>query len=111
MTGIDILKDVYALLYMDITGLDNAAKSTARAGINRILEDMGATKVISNLYEEITLPEKRYNALIYGTAMLIAAARGETERSVYFTELYNGCRAEALGSSHRRDDTLPVAFS
>lgn len=111
MTGIDILKDVYALLDMDMSGLDSAAKSTARAGINRILEDMGARRTLNSLYEEIALPENRRDALVYGTAMLICAARGESGSQAYFTELYNGKRAAALGDCCTRRDTLPVSFS
>ena len=110
MTVIDILRDVYALLDMDISALTTAEKNTAVCAINHTLEDMGTKGTVTGLHETIKLSEALRTTLIYGTAMLVTCARGEATRSAYFTELYNSKRGAVLGKNCRRTDALPVCL-
>ena len=111
MTGIDILKEVYALLDMDASKITPAQRATATSAVSRIAQELGGVNPVTGLHQNLGLAQEKLSAMVYGVAMLICAARGDGERAAYFTALYNGKRGKALSNSCCRRDTLPASFS
>lgn len=110
MRGIDILKGAFALLDEDISDIDASKRTAALGFINHIIVDLKLGRPIKNLNEEVKAGGELSSALIYGTAMHLAAAQGNGARQSYFTRLYNRKRTLA-GHNDSRRDVLPVSCS
>ena len=109
MKGHDVYKKVCTLLgYSDFQGDFYNRKSQAVTGmINQIADDLKIGD-IHRLSEEINAGVKQSEALIYGTAMLLALSESDNEKANLFTNLYNAKRSAALCETTRREDVLPV---
>ena len=112
MTGHKIFNDAMKLLgYTDSFGeIDDSTglKQRATAVINRILCDLGEEFSIERLTDKITLSKEKEDALIYGTAMLLALSDNDGGKNKLFAEIYNGKRSVAKGNKSSVTDTMPV---
>ncbi len=110
MTGYDVYKKVCSILgYFDLQEGQTPLHSQAMNDIvNQICTDLKLS-LIENLSEEISNDKKVCEALIYGTAMLMAAALRDSGCSALYSELYNAKRASVLGAACTRADVLPTA--
>lgn len=106
MRAIDVLKNVYLLINEDIP---EGSLAQQLGFINHILSDLGIKGPLCDLNEEIKAQEKLLIAVVYGTAMLLTVAKGDSARQQYFTELYNAKRA-LTGNSQIREDHIPVSL-
>lgn len=112
MKGYKIFDDAMKLLgYTDSFGeIDDSTglKSRATAVINRILSDLNIDVFISKLSDEIRVAKEAEDAIIYGTAMLLALSDNDGGKNKLFADIYNGKRAAVKGSKSLITDTLPV---
>lgn len=108
MRAIDVLKNVYLLIDEEFPE-DTLLKAQNLGFINHILADLGIGGTLCDLNEELGAEEKLLTAVVYGTAMLLTAAKGDSARQQYFTELYNLKRA-IRGSREVREDRIPVSL-
>ncbi len=88
----------------DSTGL----KSRATAVINRILRDLSINTSIVKLSDAIEISKEAEDALIYGTAMLLALSDNDGGKNKLFADIYNGKRAAIKGNKSLITDSLPV---
>lgn len=111
MTGYDLYKKICALLGYSYSNTDANDRRLIR--IQEILEQIALdlkfepTKMLS---EEIIIEAKKKEALIYGTAMMLAASEGDSGNTKMFAQLYNAKRGSALCSKDNVSDTLPTTF-
>ena len=106
MRGIDVLKNVYLLIDED---MPETSLAQQLGFINHVISDLGIKGILCDLNEEVAADEKLLTAVIYGTAMLLTAAKGDGIRQRYFTELYNSKRA-FKGKREVREDRIPVSL-
>jgi len=109
MTGYDIAKKVAALLGYSL----NDEHTTARKDrifhiINRVSEDLNIS-AIDNLTAEITAPAVKIEALIYGSAMMLAVSESDAGHAQIFAQLYSAKRTAALSGTTTREDVLPTS--
>ncbi len=111
MTGYELYKRVCALLGYHYTDKDDDnAKGTAFCGmINQMAEDLKIPE-IKSLSDKIEVPPHKKEALIYGCAMLHAAALNDSGCVKMFSQLYLNKRSKALNETDKREDTLPKPF-
>lgn len=112
MTGHKIFDNAIKLLgYTDSFGeIDDSTglKARATAVINRILADLNINISINKLSDEILISKEAEDALIYGTAMLLALSDNDGGKNKLFAEIYNGKRSLAKGNKSFIADNLPV---
>ena len=112
MTAHKIFDDAMKLLgYTDYSGeIDDSTglKARATAVINRILSDLNIDISINKLSDKIEASKEAEDALIYGTAMLLALSDNDGGKNKLFAEIYNGKRAFVKGNKSLVGDTLPV---
>ena len=111
MTANELFERAIALLGYSNPNGDKAGLETLLARtvdcINQILSDISSDKKISALDEEIPVFGTGLEALIYGTAMLLALSISDNEKNVLFAGLYNIKRAAYKSSLTVRSDVLP----
>ena len=111
MTGNDLYKRTLGLLgylnsNMVSANKDNLLKRATDI-INQICSDLRLPS-ISKLSDKIEANALKTDALIYGTAMLIALTEGDGAKNELFASLYNQKRAAALSQIEIVEDKLPV---
>ncbi|MBQ6714854.1 MAG: hypothetical protein IJN15_04810 [Clostridia bacterium] len=89
----------------DSTGL----KARATAAINRIIADLKLNIFIEKLTDEISISQSGEDALIYGTAMLLALSDNDGSKNQLFASIYNAKRSAFRGNKTFVKDNLPVA--
>jgi hypothetical protein len=110
MTGIDVIKRSLLLLgYVSTDTITANSDRLLRIGldiINQLCFDL-KMPTIDRLEDELLGDETRYDALCYGTAMLVALTEGDGAKNEIFTKIYNAKRALVLSSIEKVEDKLP----
>lgn len=109
MTGYEVYRKAAALVGVD-TAAENSQNSSVirRASdvINQICYDL-RMHGIENLSDGILdCSEKQFDALCYGTAMLLSLSEGNAKNSA-FTDIYNAKRSAALAGRSVLKDVIP----
>jgi hypothetical protein len=95
MTGTDVYnKALISLGYRDSQVLKNKCLVVA----NQVYDDLynktfGEHKPLTALKENINIPEKFLNAMVYGVAEKLALGEGDGELQQYFAKAYDRARA------------------
>ncbi|MBQ6848129.1 MAG: hypothetical protein IJO62_04375 [Clostridia bacterium] len=110
MTGYDIYKRVCSLLGYKDFGNENDKGAVFHEMLNQIASDLKLDETKS-LSDEIPLTTPQKEAVIYGSAMLLAVSIGDSNCAKLYSELYNCKRSSALSSSDLRVDVLPTPQS
>ena len=108
MTGYELYKKVCALLGYHYTDKDSDnTTGTAFCGmINQIAADLKISE-IKSLADKIELGLNKWEALIYGCAMLYATSLKDSGCVKMFSQLYTSKRGKALNDTAQREDILP----
>lgn len=110
MTGFDVYKRCMALsghtFSDDEVIADKVLIARIPEFINQIATDLKIEN-IENLSDEINASDIKIDALISGTAMLLALTEGDGDKNRIFTEIYNSKRSAALSESNRIADVFP----
>lgn len=79
----------------------------ALAAINTVLFDLCGEPEHDSLSDEVNISDLAFDAAIYGTAMYLTLAFGDTDYSNFFSKIYSGKRAAFKSSLKRVADILP----
>lgn len=79
----------------------------ALTAVNAVLFDLCGTDDHESLLDEIILPRAVSDAAVYGTAMFLSLAFGDTEKAGFFSKIFNDKRMAAKSGSDRVSDALP----
>ena len=112
MKGFDIYKRAMLLLgYNDIVNTSSLQARFEEQGTEVISQIAADLKIsdIPSLSSDINIEREQSEALMYGTAMILALTEGDSAKNRVFTELYNAKRAAALKEIGRIADVLPSA--
>jgi hypothetical protein len=112
MTVNEIFERTLSLLgYSNIDGTRNGLEvleSRVVHCVNQILSDLEEKVSVTDLSDNITLTGVGMDALIYGTAMLLALNICDSEKNVLFAGLYNIKRATYKSCVAEKKDVFPV---
>ena len=82
-------------------------RSRALAAINSVLFDLCEKAPYDGLMCETDISEKAADAAVYGTAMFLSLAYGDTDKSSLFSGIYNQKRAAVKSAVGKISDVLP----
>ena len=82
-------------------------KIRALSAINTTLFDLCGTEECHTLSEEADISPEAANAAVYGTAMFLSLAYGDTDKSELFSAVYNSKRTAVKSSVSGISDVLP----
>lgn len=105
MTGWDVYNRALASLgYKD----SQVFKNKALVIINQVYDDLYISKhgkylPLRALNEEINLPERIINAMVYGTAEKMALGEGDGELQQYFAKAYDRAKARITVADSVKD--------
>ena len=107
MTGYDLYLRAAAMLGLTAEAAEQTGllKQACRM-VTELCLDLGA-KTPETVSEELQITPAQEDALIYGIAMLMAIALGDSAANRFYTGLYNAKRARALARTDRIADVLP----
>ena len=88
---------------------NDSADISARAltAVNTVLFDLCEKEDSESLLDEISVPGAVADAAVYGTAMYLSLAFGDTDKATFFSKIYSDTRAAAKSSFARIADALP----
>ncbi|MBO7519940.1 MAG: hypothetical protein J6T73_04095 [Clostridia bacterium] len=88
---------------------NDSADISARAltAVNTVLFDLCEKEDCESLLDEISVPGAVADAAVYGTAMYLSLAFGDTDKATFFSKIYSDKRAAVKSSSSRVTDALP----
>ena len=75
--------------------------------VNQILADLETEVMVSKLNDSLPVEGVGIEAVIYGTAMLLALSICDNEKNVLFAGLYNIKRATYKSNVYQKKDALP----
>ncbi|MBO4693867.1 MAG: hypothetical protein J5659_05715 [Clostridia bacterium] len=75
--------------------------------INTALFDLCGVEGVSSLSDLKDIPAKTADAVVYGTAMLLSLAYGDTDKSSLFSSVFNQKRAAIKSNISKIADVLP----
>lgn len=86
-----------------------SAEINARAltAVNAVLFDLCETKDRESLLDDVPIDGAAASAAVYGTAMYLSLAFGDTDKAAFFSRIYSDKRTAAKSSSARVADALP----
>ena len=112
MTVNEIFDRVMALLgYSNADGDKNGLevlKSRVIDCVNQILSDLSVENSVTDFSDTLLVSGVCLDAVIYGTAMLLALTVCDNEKNVLFAGLYNIKRATYKSSVTTKKDALPI---
>lgn len=93
----------------EFLGENETEKFRARAldAINSVLFDLCEKEPYEGLMCDADITDKAADAAVYGTAMFLSLAYGDTDKSTLFSSIYNGKRAAVKSSIGEISDVLP----
>ncbi len=110
MTANDIYNSALIIAgFADCENIDGSFLSpggTPLLTVNRALSELN-TAVASTLNQELSISGALADAVVFGTARLIAASRHDTVILNDLTEQYNRFRARALAGTTQKRESLP----
>ncbi len=110
MTGYDIYKKALALMGVNTdAGGDKTVPVSALAALNTIGTDLFEGFYISDVFEEIKIPDNAVNAFCCGVAFFTAENGGDTAAAEFFCDLYNSYRAAFKSSAEKIKNVMPTA--
>ncbi|MBO7519937.1 MAG: hypothetical protein J6T73_04075 [Clostridia bacterium] len=88
---------------------NDSSELSARAltAINTVLFDLCEEEKHESLLEEVPLSGAVFDAAVYGTAMYLSLAFGDTDKASFFSGVYGGKRAGVKSKSAAIADRLP----
>ena len=88
---------------------NDSSEISARAltAINTVLFDLCEEEKHESLLEEVPLSGSAFEAAVYGTAMYLSLAFGDTDKAAFFSDVYGGKRAGVKSRSTLIADRLP----
>ena len=105
MNGYKLLEDSARLIGLE--AVDENLKIIGLPIVNSVITELGYAEV-SSLYEKIGISSKMVcNALRFGVASLIAAARGDSENGAVMKEKYSACYTRLNSHIEKVCDVLP----
>ena len=111
MTVNDLFGKVVELLGYSCENGDSSGliviESRVLTAVGQILSDLGVRKAPTTFTEQLEIEAKTEEALIYGTAMLLAIGTGDAEKGRFFTELYNMKRTACKSEIVKRKNVVP----
>ncbi len=90
------------------TSADNQAmKDRVVSAVNMIGYDLFKMPPVKRIFDNAQVPEKYYDALLYGVCMLLSLSCGDDEKNRYFTENYNLKRGCVKSEKASISDNVP----
>ena len=88
---------------------NDSSELSARAltAVNTTLFDLCEEAEHESLLEEVSLPAAVTDAAVYGTAMYLSLAFGDTDRASFFSKIYNSKRTTVKSGKGEIEDRLP----
>ena len=110
MTGYDVYKKAAALMGVntDDTG-DKKVPVSALAAVNTVGADLLGDFYVSDIFEDIKIPDKAFNAFCCGVAFFTAENNGDNAAAEFFCSVYNSYRAAFKSSTEKIKNVMPTA--
>ena len=93
----------------DYYGNNDSSELSARAltAINTTLFDLSNESEHESLLDETSVSAEVFNAAVYGTAMYLSLAFGDTDKAAFFSKIYGDKRTAVKSTAARIKDLLP----
>ena len=91
------------------SNVSSELSARALAAVNTVLFDLCGESEHESLLDDTTLSGAVFEAAVYGTAMYLSLAFGDTDRASFFSKIYSGKRSAAKSKTARTADVLPKA--
>lgn len=111
MTGYDVLRRICTLLGYSYT--ESVANKRITEKTQEIITQIALDLKIDcpkSLSDKIIANGKKSEALIYGSAMMLAISENDASHGALFAELYSAKRTSALCETQNRQDVLPTSL-
>ena len=82
-------------------------KARALAAVNTVLFDLRGEEEHQSILDDIAVSKDVSDAAVYGTAMFLCLAFGDTDKASLFSHIYSDKRAGVKSSGGRVTDVLP----
>ena len=92
--------------FLEENGLDEISERALTA-INTVLFDLCKAPVFESLSDGIEIDDEIADTAVYGVAMFLSLAFGDTEKSEVFSKIYSDRRAKAKSEICAVCDALP----
>lgn len=79
----------------------------ALSAINTVLYDICELPPAENLSDSVSISAAKADAAVYGTAMFLSLAFGDTDKSSLFSEIYSAKRAACKSHTAKITDKMP----
>lgn len=84
-------------------------RSRALTAINTVLFDLCEEAEHESIFEQAEIPPKAADAAVFGTAMFLSLAYGDTDKSSLFSKIYSDKRTAVKSQVSSVSDVLPKA--
>ena len=84
-------------------------QARALSAVNSVLFDLCSQEEHQSLFESADITPQSADAAVYGTAMFLSLAYGDTDKSSLFSKIYSDKRSSVKASVSAVKDVLPKA--